>query len=172
MQHPDEDVHPAVEQAFLKGLTDGDTSEDAVPELVDWDQVVWLHTGTASYHPGNGRVRLRVDARKLQAHYALSDAALIHVLKVRLARDGGGGSFFCMERVADGAWRVQVAGSRYNKNTGLLKISCGKHRAREDNRRQALHWLIRLVESGHLAHPNAAWDSMKQRQNDFVEAIL
>lgn len=75
-------MHPAVEQAFLDRLTVDDTADDAVPSVVHWDQTVWLHTGTASYHPGNGRVRLRVKARDLQAHYALSDAALVHVLQV------------------------------------------------------------------------------------------
>lgn len=72
----------------------------------------------------------------------------------------------------DAACTVQVAGQRYNKNTGELKISCDRHRAREDNRRQALHWLIRLVESGHLKHPSPAWESMKQRQTAFMEAVL
>ena len=53
----------------------------------------------------------------------------------------------------------------------MLKISCDRHRAREDNRRQALHWAIRLVEASLLAHPSPEWEELKERQAAFAAEL-
>jgi uncharacterized membrane protein YccC len=65
----------------------------------------------------------------------------------------------------------QIAGQRFNERTGVLKISCDRHRAREDNRRQALHWAIRLVEVALLEHPSKEWEALKARQQVLLQEV-
>ena len=66
---------------------------------------------------------------------------------------------------------LQVAGARYNAAKGVLKISCDRYRAREDNRRQALHWALRLVEATLVAHPTDAWEDLKRRQRALLDTL-
>ena len=63
---------------------------------------------------------------------------------------------------------MQVAGKRYNPNSGVISISCDRRRAREDNRRQALHWALRLVETALLEHPSEEWERIKDLQQEAL----
>lgn len=69
-----------------------------------------------------------------------------------------------------GQWGVfmQVAGKRYNPISGVISISCDRHRAREENRRQALHWALRLVETALLEHPSEDWERIKDLQKQAL----
>lgn len=172
-----------------------------------------MHTGARPYHPGNRRVVLRVAARDLQARYGLSDAALQHVLWVRLRPLQGqmlecladfrqlastlahcvcipapsccrticasasmslavsaARTVYVIRRNACGAG-VQVAGPRYNARTGILKLACDWHRMREDNRRQALHWALQLVEAALLEHPSEGWAEAQARQAALLATL-
>jgi hypothetical protein len=66
----------------------------------------------------------------------------------------------------------QVAGPRFNPRTRVLKISCDRHRAREDNRRQAMHWAIRLVEATLLEHPSEEWETLKVKQQELLKEAM
>jgi hypothetical protein len=66
---------------------------------------------------------------------------------------------------------MQVAGKRYNPNTGVIRISCDRHRAREENRRQALHWALRLVESALKQHPSVEWEYIKSLQAEALQDV-
>lgn len=66
---------------------------------------------------------------------------------------------------------VQVAGKRYNPKNGVISITCDRHRAREENRRQALHWTLRLVESALLEHPSEEWERIKELQDGALTEV-
>ena len=67
--------------------------------------------------------------------------------------------------------RLQVAGPRYNANRGILKISCDRYRQREDNKRQAMQWAVRLVEAALITHPSDEWEQLKARQQNMLESL-
>ena len=67
---------------------------------------------------------------------------------------------------------MQAAGKRYQQSKGILKMSCDRHRAREDNRRQALHWVLRLVETALLTFPSEEWEALKRRQLTLLEEVI
>jgi hypothetical protein len=67
---------------------------------------------------------------------------------------------------------LQVAGRRYNHRSGLITITCDKHRAREENRRQALHWVLRLVEAALIHHPSDVWEDIKTGQNLAMSSLF
>jgi hypothetical protein len=66
---------------------------------------------------------------------------------------------------------VQIAGKRYNPRRGMLKISCDRHRAREENKRQTLHWALRLVEVALHMHPSEEWEDLKRRQQELALSL-
>ena len=66
---------------------------------------------------------------------------------------------------------MQIAGKRYNPNNGVISITCDRHRARDENRRQALHWALKLVESALLQHPSEEWEFIKEMQSKALEQI-
>jgi Mitochondrial ribosomal subunit protein len=66
---------------------------------------------------------------------------------------------------------MQLAGKRYNPNTGVIRIACDRHRAREENRRQALHWALRLVESALKQYPSEEWEHIKSMQSEALKEI-
>lgn len=66
---------------------------------------------------------------------------------------------------------VQVVGNRYNEHTGILTLSCDRHRAREENRRQAMHWMLNLIESALVAHPSEDWETLKEVQKEEMQIL-
>lgn len=77
----------------------------------------------------------------------------------------------CVSNVLDGSLFVQIAGKRYNPSNGVISISCDRHRAREENRRQALHWALRLVETALIEHPSEAWEQIKDMQQEALVEV-
>lgn len=66
---------------------------------------------------------------------------------------------------------MQVVGNRYSPDTGILTLSCDRHRAREENRRQAMHWMLNLIESALTAHPSDEWEALKQTQQQQIQVL-
>ena len=67
---------------------------------------------------------------------------------------------------------LQLAGTRYNPASRVLKLACQRHRHREDNRRQAMHWVINMVEAAHLKHPSDSWEHRKSAQQQFYQETM
>eukprot|EP00892_Ulva_mutabilis_P012131 jgi/Ulvmu1/9290/UM050_0039.1 len=137
--------HPAATRELVRSLVDATKASNVFPEIFRFTQTLYMHLGTKPYHPGNRRVKMHVHLRDLQLRYGLSVEALQHV--------------------------VAVAGNRYNEHTGVLSLSCDRHRAREDNRRQVMHFMLNLVESALVAHPSEEWEKLKRAQESWMQHL-
>ncbi|KAL6781857.1 hypothetical protein ACKKBF_B09710 [Auxenochlorella protothecoides x Auxenochlorella symbiontica] len=95
--------------------------------ILEWESTLVLVTGVTESHPANWKARCRVYLRDLQAEAGLSEAALQHI--------------------------ARIAGPRYDRGTGRLRLTSARFPNREDNRREVMRALEALVAEGHRAFP-------------------
>ena len=91
--------------------------------ILEWDlKVVLVPAVVQQDHPANKKAKCRVHIRALQRETGLSDLALQYI--------------------------AEIAEHRYDESTGILKLTSEKYSTMDENRREILAMLKKLIDEG------------------------
>ena len=91
--------------------------------VLEWDlRYVFSPAIAKEEHPANRKARCRIHIRDLQRQTGLSDNALRYI--------------------------AELSDKRYDEYSGILKLTCDKYMSLDENRREVLNMLKKLIDEG------------------------